>query len=268
MFLLCIGFCIFLYANSLRSVVLVRRAFVAAFLLVLLVVSIVLAASRGGGTVHFHPLSQLIYDTRVDADRWLVHATVSKTLRVAVQEYEERHHGRNPPAKFDVWYDFAVGHDSPVLDHFAQIETDISPFWGVPPSRIRESLSRVLAEPDMAAVRIRAGKVSHALPAGSPNATVLDDLVELIGSFSQHLPDMELPVNLNERPRVLATWDDLHRLNKAGRRKEPEQAALPAIGWPRRPRSSSGRRTGAGRQGRRGSDHRCAFHPRSRPSGR
>ena len=219
MFLICVGFSIFLYANSLATVALVRRGVLASFLLFLLLFTTIFTAFNGRGIVMFHPLSQLIYDTRVSADRWLVHAKVSSTLKVAVQEYQERHNGRDPPPNYNLWYDFAVARESPILDHFPQIEHELSPFWGMPPAKIRESIARASSEPDMAVVQIRGGTASHNLPSTSPNATILDHFVGLISNFAEHLSDMELPVNLNEQPRVLAPWDDVHRFREAGKRR-------------------------------------------------
>ncbi|KAH8883818.1 glycosyltransferase family 90 protein [Thozetella sp. PMI_491] len=217
--LLCTGISVFVYANNLRAVVFIPRALLVGCLVVLLSVSVVLTALKGSGDVVFHPLSTLIYDTRIEADRWLVHASVSKTLRVACDEYRNRHDGRNPPPKYDIWYQHAVFDNSAIIDHFPQIARDLAHFWGVPPAKIREDVLRAAREPDMATLRVEGGQATHNLPPGSPHAAALDGLVGLVEPFAKHLPDMVLPINLNERPRVLVPWDDLRRLEQAAKRK-------------------------------------------------
>ncbi|KAH6650959.1 glycosyltransferase family 90 protein [Chaetomium tenue] len=217
--LICLGFSFFVYANNIQSVVFMHRAFVVVLLVVITIVATIYTPIKAFRIIDKHPLIKTIYDARTDADRWLVHATVSNSLPVAVQEYKERHNGRDPPQKFDVWYNFAKERRSVILDHFPQMEQDILPFWGMPPSKIKDGVRRAAAEPDMALLQIQGGEPRHNLPPSSPYKPVMDDLVEMVKSFAEHLPDMELAINLNERPRVLAPWDDVQRFTKTANRK-------------------------------------------------
>lgn len=212
--LVCVGFSFFVYSNNIESVVFMHRAFVVILLVIITIVATIYIPIKALQVTDKHPLIRTIYDARTAADRWLVRATVSDSLPVAVQEYKDRHNGRDPPPNFDVWYDFATQRGSVVIDHFAQMEEDILPFWGVPPSKVREAARHAAAEPDMALLRIQGGKIEHNLPPSSPYKPIIDDLIELIRGFVQHLSDMELAVNLNERPRVLAPWDDVQRAVK------------------------------------------------------
>ncbi|KAK4157761.1 glycosyltransferase [Chaetomidium leptoderma] len=217
--LICVGFSSFVYANNIKSVVLIHRAFVVFFLVVVTIVATIYTPIKALQIVEKHPLIKHIYDARIQAGRWLVHARVSNSLSVAVQEYRERHNGREPPPKFDIWYNLANEHRSVIIDHFPQIENDLLPFWGVPPSKIRENVRRAAAEPDMVILQIQGGKAQHNLPPANPYKLVMDDLVGLVKGFAQHLPDMELAINLDERPRVLAPWDDVQRFTKTANRK-------------------------------------------------
>jgi hypothetical protein len=216
--LLCIGFVFFAYTIGLRSVAFVGRAFLVLLLLILLITSAIFTIVKNP-YLDSHPIQRLIYDTRVEADRWAVHASVSRTLRVAVQEYKERNHGRDPPPKFDVWYKFATERNSPIIDHFAQIGSDILPFWAFPPDKIRQSLDLVASQPDIAIVKVEDGFTSHNLPKDSPHHPILEDLLSIMLRFEEHLPNMEIAVNLNEQPRVLAPWIDTHRFGEAGKRR-------------------------------------------------
>jgi len=216
--LICFGFASFVYANNIRSVVFLHRAFVVFLLVLVTIVATIYTPIQALQIIDQHPLVRVIYDARIAADRWLVHASVSSSLQVAVGEYRERHVGRNPPPKFDVWYEFAKARDSMVLDHFPQMQNDLLPFWGVPPAKLREGVRRAAAEPDMAILQIQGGQARHNLPPASGYKPVMEDLVALVQGFAEHLPDMELAINLDERPRVLAPWDDVQRFTKAANR--------------------------------------------------
>ncbi|KAK4444092.1 glycosyltransferase [Podospora aff. communis PSN243] len=211
MVLICNGFAFFVYANNLRSVVFVHRAFIVLLLILITVTATIYSSIRGSRVLSSHPLERLIYDRRVEADRWLIHASVSDSLPVAVREYAERHNGRSPPPKFDAWYKFAKDRRSPILDHFAQMERDLLPFWGVSPDKVRNGVLRAAEELDVVLVRIKNGTLvydSSSLP--STSITILDDMAAMVNSFGEHLPEnLEFAVNLNDRPRVLAPWDDI-----------------------------------------------------------
>jgi hypothetical protein len=217
--LLCVGFSWFVYANNIVSVIFIHRAIVVFLLVVVTVVATIYTPVRALQIVDHHPLVKIIYDARTVANRWMVDASISKSLKVAVEEYRERHNGREPPPKFDIWYNFAKEKHSVIIDHFPQMGKDLLPFWGVSPSKIREDAGRAATEPDMAILQIRGGKPQHNLPPASPYKAVMDDLVDVVKGFAQHLPDMELPINMDERPRVLAPFDHVQRLTRAASRK-------------------------------------------------
>jgi len=211
MILICNGFSFFVYANNLRSVIFVHRAFIVLVLLVITLTVTTFTLIVGSKVVDGHPLERLIYDRRIDADRWLIHARVSDSLPVAIREYAERHGGRDPPPKFDAWFQFARDRNSPILDHFAQMEKDLLPFWGIAPETIREGVRRVAEEPDIILVKIYNGTLVYdPSDLSDESKSILDDLSAMIKAFGEHLPDiLEFPVNLNDRPRVLAPWDDI-----------------------------------------------------------
>ncbi|KAK4193467.1 glycosyltransferase [Podospora australis] len=217
---LCIGISFFVFGTNTRTVVFIHRAIVVLLLLVLVIAATIYTPIKTHKVMDTHSLTRIIYDARVGADRWLRHASASDSLRVAVQEYGERHHGRDPPAKFDVWYKFAKDHKSPIIDHFAQMEKDLLPFWGIAPSKLREDTRRAAVEPDFAMLKIQKGTAMHNLPPASPFKDVMDDMVDMINkNFASHLPDMELAINMDDSPRVLAPFDHVQSLAAAGKQK-------------------------------------------------
>ncbi|KAH8906241.1 hypothetical protein BR93DRAFT_897722 [Coniochaeta sp. PMI_546] len=216
LFVLSVGFAIFAYASGLRSILYMRRILVLILLALFFVTSAIYILAKGGTLLDDHPVDKLIYNNRIEADRWLVHASVSKSVKIAVQEYQERNHHRDPPPKFDIWYKFATDRNSPIIDHFEQIGHDILPFWGLSPEKIREGVALAAQQPDIAIVKVENGAASHSHFIDSPHRPILDDLVDLMKPFSEHLPNIQIAVNLNERPKVLAPWDDVQRYAQAG----------------------------------------------------
>ncbi|KAI0810355.1 hypothetical protein GGR55DRAFT_646313 [Xylaria sp. FL0064] len=206
-----LGFTIFTYANNMRSIIFIRRAFLLLLLLSIMVSSIIYV-SLTPKVFTRHPVDDLVYKNRIEADRWLRHATVSTTMKLAVKEYEERHHGRKPPRNFDKWFEFARQRKSVVIDRFDQMEKDILPFWGLRPQNIRDGLSFLKGQPNIGIISIADNKVSHNSPADLSQQETLDGIVTLISSFVEHLPAMEIAINLQERPRVLVPWNEIHQL--------------------------------------------------------
>ncbi|KAK8008663.1 Beta-1-2-xylosyltransferase 1 [Apiospora marii] len=220
------GFSIFAYANNMRSVVYIRRGFLVLLMVVLLIATIITSAVRNRPAQH-HPVDEFIYKNRVESDRWLRHASVSTTLRTAVEEYKERHHGRDPPPRFDRWFDFSRQRNAAIVDMYDQMEKDILPFWGMSPQKVRDAIEKAKGLPDIGVVTVLRGKASHNEPADPSHQMILDDLVSIISTFSEHLPEMSIPVNLNERPRVLVPHSDVRRLMQSA--TAPKSKFLPAM---------------------------------------
>ncbi|GAP84327.1 putative capsular associated protein [Rosellinia necatrix] len=206
-----LGFTVFTYAIDMRSVIFIRRVFFLVLLLSILIFSAIYATLTQKMFTR-HPVDDLVYKNRIEADRWLRHATVSTTLKLAVAEYGERHHGRNPPRNFDKWFEFAQEKKSVVIDKFDQIERDILPFWGLRPQTIRDGLEFLKSQPNIGIIRIVDGKVSSNSLAEPPQQEALDEIVNLISAFVNYLPAMEIAINLQERPRVMVPWNEIHQL--------------------------------------------------------
>ncbi|KAK0657160.1 glycosyltransferase family 90 protein [Cercophora newfieldiana] len=205
---ICNGFAFFVYANNLRSVVFVHRAFIVLILILITLAATIFTIIVGSRAIDGHPIERLVYDGRVEGDRWLINAKVSGSLPVAVREYVERHDGRPPPRGFDTWFKFAMDRNSPVLDNFAQMERDLSPFWGIAPEMVRDGVRQAADEHDIVLVKIKNGTPIYDSVSGA-SASIMDDIMAMIKSFGEHLPDLEFAVNLDERPRVLASWDKI-----------------------------------------------------------
>lgn len=211
-----IGFFLFMCRNNIRHIFFPRSLLLLAT--VGLMIGITIHAALESTVLDYHPINQVIYITRLQSDRWRVRdARLSERLPVAATVYMERHEGRKPPPNFDVWWDYAMARDSQIIDHFPQIDSDLKPFWAVKPKKIREEVSKLGEYRGMSIVSIKQGVVA---PQPSKETfddatiAIINDLAELIQPFAKHLPDMDLPVNLLDLPRVLVPLSDSVRVRK------------------------------------------------------
>jgi len=179
-----------------------------------------------------HPVNKLIYEARIGSDRWLTRASISGSLEVAVSEYKERNHGKQPPPGFDAWFSFAKEKKSLIIDHFDQIGNDILPFWKMSPKTLRARMEQLNNQPGIAMVKIRGGKASTDTTTNQDNhpPRQLEELVSMISAFSNHLPDMDMPINLYEQPRVLSTHGGTS--NVWASTSIPERRHMESLGCP------------------------------------
>ncbi|KAF6762134.1 hypothetical protein DFP72DRAFT_878086 [Ephemerocybe angulata] len=82
-----------------------------------------------------HPIFELISRAELLWDQ--KHKKASKTLKEAYIEYQKRY-GRRPPQGFDIWWTYVQSHSVQLPDEYNQIDRDLSPFWGVDPSHLRQ----------------------------------------------------------------------------------------------------------------------------------
>ncbi|KAI5864761.1 glycosyltransferase family 90 protein [Durotheca rogersii] len=209
------GFVVFTYASNMRWIVIFKRVFLLSFLVLIVLTSAIFTSTRSK-TLGRHPVDDLVYNGRVELDRWLRHASISTTLRLAVAVYKENHQGRDPPPHFDKWFEFAQQRESVIIDAFNQIDKDIQPFWGLSQRQIQDRFEKARELPGISIITIADGKVSHGPLADPWEQVVISEAATMISAFAEFLPDMSIAINLRERPRVLVPWDDVHRLTMAG----------------------------------------------------
>lgn len=155
-----------------------------------------------------------------ESDTWLAMASKSTSLKTAVDEYRS-HYGIPPPPNFDKWYEFATSVNSPIIDVFDQINSDLLPFWGMPPADLRKNTTHLLEHPIlfMGGLLIKDGKTSISPHVRGTHRWMMDAVEEMVKPFSQFLPDMHLAFNLDDECRVFVPINTMERL------KEEAQAA-------------------------------------------
>ncbi|KAI9712415.1 MAG: capsule-associated protein CAP1 [Bogoriella megaspora] len=155
-----------------------------------------------------HPVDQLVRNGEAQFAK--VVSAQSKTLEEAVAEYRHRYK-IPPPPSFDRWYDFAKKRGVQLIDEYDTIFHNLLPFWAIPPyilrSRTRESTG--FGGNFLAAMQIRDGKVVNIN--GGPD-WLQEALKGMTKDFLSYLPDMDIPFNTHDEPRVVVPSEELSRL--------------------------------------------------------
>ncbi|KAJ4245311.1 hypothetical protein NW762_014182 [Fusarium torreyae] len=144
-----------------------------------------------------HPIDTLIHDGGRKYKELL--SKESHTLEEAAQAYRKRR-GRHPPPGFDKWWEFAKQHNAIVVEDFwDQVYHDIEPFWGVPQPVIRkEAYSFEMS------IHIRNGKANST---SDWFWTLI--WLDMIRSIEHMIPDLDMPLNAMDEPRLVVPWEDI-----------------------------------------------------------
>ncbi|KAK5167698.1 uncharacterized protein LTR77_007397 [Saxophila tyrrhenica] len=153
-----------------------------------------------------HPIRELIRDAdqrleEYDYDR-------SKTFKETVEKYR-RMYGRHPPPGFKEWYKFARRKHVHSIDDFAQIHDDLRPFWSIPPTEIRHYAAHSSDDPahGLATIHLRGGQVFQETWGWRS-----ETFIKMLKTVSRWLPDMDIPVNRMDQPRVVVPWEDMQSM--------------------------------------------------------
>jgi Glycosyl transferase family 90 len=144
-----------------------------------------------------HPIDRLIQRADIIHDAML--KKQAHSVEGAADVYRKTR-GRHPPPGFDAWYRFAEENDAVMIEEFwDQIYEDLGPFWAVLPKQIRTD-----ARAFSMVVNVRNGTAEantgwfwHVIWA------------KLIDTIAEHLPDMSLPLNSMDEPRLFVPWEDI-----------------------------------------------------------
>lgn len=158
-------------------------------------------------TADTHPIHELIRNAH-DEDEKLRNSQ-SQTLDAAVSEYKRRYR-LPPPPHFDKWFAFAKARDVQFIDEYDIIYHSLLPFWALKPFVIRSRAREALGfDNSLLGLLIRDGKV---VSAAGGSEWQQQSTTRMVESFVQHLPDMDLPFNIHDEPRVIIPNEDLSRM--------------------------------------------------------
>jgi len=169
-----------------------------------------------------HPITTLI----LEAETYWHHLLSKRTheLRDAASQYRWRRK-RHPPPGFDEWFQYAQERDAVIVeDLFDQIYHDLNPFWSMEPKKIRQ-----LAAGFELAVSVRDGHATYRTDHEGKRMTLWHNLVDTI---AQHLPDLDMPLNVMDESRVVVPWeqiDEAIRIESATRNQPPPAEVITAF---------------------------------------
>ncbi|ODQ55518.1 hypothetical protein SAICODRAFT_29075 [Saitoella complicata NRRL Y-17804] len=155
---------------------------------------------------HTHPIPSLLTQASEGFTTYL--SSQSTDLPSAVAAYRKRYN-RPPPPGFDAWFAFAQSKNSQIIDDYDQISRDLSPFWALPPSLIRERARQAIQSRHwIGAVQVKDGKLVEENRGGGGMRDLIWDVLQGGGV----LPDMEIAVNELDEPRVVVEGGDMERM--------------------------------------------------------
>ena len=151
-----------------------------------------------------HPISDLVAEAKMNHKA--VMETQSHSIEAAASRYRERR-GRHPPPGFDKWFRAAAAGDVIVVEaFFDRIYKDLTPFWALDAEKTRQR-----ANSWHWAVRVRDGTAS-ALGDAKDRVPWLELWTGLVGEFAEHMPDVDIPINYMDEPRILAPHETVAQL--------------------------------------------------------
>lgn len=146
-----------------------------------------------------HPIDALIQTAEAEFDN--LRRKQSHDLQAATERYRARR-GRHPPPGFDEWYDFAKSKNSLVIeDFFDQIYHDLSPYWAIEPRELRRQAKSI---PTRIVIR------GHNTTMKTDEDRVwMNEWHNLVATIQQYLPDLDMPINVMDEPRLVVPWENI-----------------------------------------------------------
>ncbi|KAK7423118.1 hypothetical protein QQX98_001194 [Neonectria punicea] len=172
-----------------------------------------------------HPIKKLMVDARARHEALL--AKRSYDLNDAAARYRARR-GRHPPPGFDQWTKAALASESIIVeDFFDRIYKDLTPFWALDPHTLAQR-----AAAWHWVVKVRDGK-AYGQGNTSDRVPWLQLWTELVTEFAASLPDVDMPINYMDEPRILVPFDEIAVLvdkERVDRRMPPVNEVVTSFG--------------------------------------
>lgn len=127
----------------------------------------------------------------------------SRTAEEAIAEYVKRYR-RNPPPGFREWAEYALAHQSPIIDDFDMIVENLNPFLNLTTDEFMARMRKATQgqNPRVDRCSFSEGKFSTGCRKFSKAmATVL-------GDAAQSLPDLAIVMNFLDEPAILTAKDE------------------------------------------------------------
>lgn len=126
----------------------------------------------------------------------------SMTLEDAQSEYRRRYY-RQPPDRFEGWFEYAQNQQSPVIDDFDTIDNSLKPFWQFSGAELRKNLEAALTAHDSHLASFAIAQGVFKLDRSDWYGTQIANALGYNSHLVQHLPDVQIALNNLDEPRVL-----------------------------------------------------------------
>jgi len=151
-----------------------------------------------------HPVEALILNAQATFSD-LIHKQ-SRSYEAARKTYQRRYH-MEPPPGFEGWFEYAMSHQSPVVDDFDMMYDTISPFWKLSGREIIDSMKNTQRIPgvDLWSCSLTSkGKRSECTHPWRTNDRSINSLFQtLLQALPVDVPDVGFLVNHLDEPRVM-----------------------------------------------------------------
>ena len=147
-----------------------------------------------------HPIEELVGKAQTTFSNLLARQTYS--LNATAAAYRERR-GRHPPPGFNLWYNYAADNDVLIVEDFwDQIYDDLQPFWGVAAQQLRHDTYNFHMK-----ISVRNGTAST-----TSDWFWTQTWLAMIRTVEHLLPDMDMPLNAMDEPRMVVPWEDMREV--------------------------------------------------------
>ncbi len=160
-----------------------------------------------------HPIDDLIRKANVDFERLTSKQT--SNITESANAYRQRR-GRHPPPRFDEWFKFAQSKNAVIIeDLFDRIYDDLTPFWALAPSDIRDAGA---SWPEVISIRNRA------LTVQKDKRYRIELWHDMLKRIAKYLPDVDLAFNTMDESRLFVPSETIDSyVAEASKRREASQ---------------------------------------------
>ncbi|KAH7333404.1 hypothetical protein BKA65DRAFT_527562 [Rhexocercosporidium sp. MPI-PUGE-AT-0058] len=151
-----------------------------------------------------HPVEALIEHAK--AEFAILVQGQSHSYKAAHDEYRRRSSAEAPPG-FEAWYNFAVQHQSPIIENFDIVFDSVSPFLKFCGTEVNAMMAEMLESPNNElwhCVFSRGNAQSRCThPHRTNDRHISDSLNNILANLLGIIPNLELLVNHLDEPRLL-----------------------------------------------------------------
>ncbi|KAF4438651.1 Beta-12-xylosyltransferase 1 [Fusarium acutatum] len=178
----------------------------------------------------------------------------SRTYAAAVKQYKQRY-GLDPPPGLEAWFQYALKHNSTIIDEFDTIHSAISPFLKLSGKEVSEMIEKVYKTPQsevwLCEFSGKTAKTKCQHPSRSYDRHYSYIFDKLLWNLPGALPDVKFLINHFDEPRVVIppqggvdkairlndvsmkpTWDALTRSCQSHKTDRDDQSSIETFGLP------------------------------------